>query len=116
MTKTKTAMAATTRAWASRPCFCQSRPVDDTRRRDGEYRRRNSKCPLGVSGQRRSVRSRFVKRDHSTRASIPIRLSLFVRLQQETIMNRRTAFLLLAICAAGVSATAHAQDADTGVL
>src|SRR5256885_141065 len=35
---------------------------------------------------------------------------------QETIMNTRTAFLLLAICAAGVSAPALAQDADTGVL
>ena len=31
-------------------------------------------------------------------------------------MNTRTAFLLLAICAAGVSAPAHAQDADTSVV
>jgi len=31
-------------------------------------------------------------------------------------MNTRTAFLLLAICVAGVSAPAHAQDADTSVV
>jgi hypothetical protein len=35
---------------------------------------------------------------------------------QETTMNPRTASLLLAICAAGVWAPAHAQNADTSVV
>src|SRR5216683_1251258 len=44
------------------------------------------------------------------------RLALFASLQQETIMGTRTVSLLLAICAAGVWAPAHAQNADTSVV
>ena len=40
----------------------------------------------------------------------------FASLQQETIMGTRTVSLLLAICAAGVWAPAHAQNADTSVV
>src|SRR3954451_2987468 len=44
------------------------------------------------------------------------RLALFASLQQDTPMDTRTASLLLAICAAGVWAPAHAQNADTSVV
>src|SRR3981189_2566607 len=44
-----------------------------------------------------------------------LRLALFARFQQETTMNAHTASLLLTICAAGVWAPTHAQDADTSV-
>jgi quercetin dioxygenase-like cupin family protein len=44
------------------------------------------------------------------------RLALFASLQQETTMGTRTVSLLLAICAAGVWAPAHAQNADTSVV
>jgi quercetin dioxygenase-like cupin family protein len=45
-----------------------------------------------------------------------LRLTLFSRLQQETTMNTRTTSLLLAICAGGVWALAHARNADTSVV
>src|SRR5258706_16029245 len=41
------------------------------------------------------------------------RLALFASFQQETTMGTRTVSLLLAICAAGVWAPAHAQNVDT---
>jgi len=44
------------------------------------------------------------------------RLALFAWLQQETTLNTRIASLLLAICAAGAWAHAHAQNADTSVV
>src|SRR5882757_7868472 len=45
-----------------------------------------------------------------------LHLALFARLQRETTMNTRTASLLLPICAAGVWASAYAQNADTSVV
>src|SRR5712691_9729080 len=44
------------------------------------------------------------------------RLALFASFQQETTMGTRTVSRLLAICAAGVWAPAHAQNADTSVV
>src|SRR5260370_31863454 len=44
------------------------------------------------------------------------RLALFASFQQEKTMGTRTVFLLLAICAAGVWAPAHAQNVDTSVV
>src|SRR5438094_8361275 len=41
---------------------------------------------------------------------------MFAWLQQEMTMNTRTVSLLLTICAAGVWAPAHAQNADTSVV
>src|SRR5260221_11470852 len=46
----------------------------------------------------------------------PLRLALFASFEQEATMGTGTVFLLVAICAGGVWAPAHAQNVDTSVV